>query len=100
MSTTENPEDPRLHEYEEHGMQKAYLVLSDAERAKGFVRPLRVTYVHDLCGTQTTMGARIAETYARDPHFYGGTFCVRCRAHFPIGENGDFYWLDGSKVGT
>ena len=27
-------------------MQKAYVVLTEAERAKGFVRPVRRTYVH------------------------------------------------------
>lgn len=28
------------------GMQKGYVVLSDAERAKGFIRPVRRAYVH------------------------------------------------------
>jgi len=32
------------------GMQKAYVVLSADERAKGFVRPVRRTYVHQKCG--------------------------------------------------
>ena len=69
-------------------MQKAYLVLSDEERAKGFVRPLRRSYKHLACGTVTTMGLAIAETYARDPHFYGSTYCAGCQAHFPVGEDG------------
>ncbi len=82
------------------GMQRSYLVLSDEERAKGFVRPVRCTYIHQKCGTKTTMGRAIAETYAREPGFYGGTFCVMCRGHFPVGAGGEFVWEDGSKVGT
>jgi hypothetical protein len=82
------------------GMQKNYLVLSEDERAKGFVRPLRATYRHEKCGTETTMGGSIAETYAREPTYYGGTFCVHCKGHFPVGVDGEFVWLDGSKVGT
>jgi hypothetical protein len=46
------------------------------------------------------MGQAIAETYARDPHFYGATFCVRCSKHRPVGEDGEFVWDDGTKVGT
>lgn len=45
------------------------------------------------CGTITTMGAKIAETYARDPKFYGSTFCCACKTHFPVGE---FVW-DGDE---
>ncbi|MEN6535463.1 MAG: hypothetical protein ABFD89_17500 [Bryobacteraceae bacterium] len=130
------------------GQQKGYVVLTEAERAKGFVRPVRNSYTHvgarpkhptrdltpeeleryagqdymkfetypaggpttgrfwtarDLasgCGTRTTMGQALAETYARDPSFYSGTFCCHCREHFPVGESGEFVWADGSKVGT
>lgn len=83
------------------GMQKGYVILSDEERAKGFVRPVRRSYLHLTCGGVTTMGASIAETYARDPFFYGGTFCAHCRSHFPVGADGEFIW-DGTteKVGT
>lgn len=75
------------------GQQKAYVVLSDEERAKGFVRPYRDSYVHNKCGTVTKMNREISETYARDPKFYNGTFCVHCRAHFPLDQ---FVW-DGTK---
>lgn len=83
------------------GQQRAYVVLSAEERAKGFVRPVRRSYVHAKCGVVTTMGQALAETYARDPGFYSGTFCVGCRAHFPVGADGEFTW-DGTteKVGT
>jgi len=82
-----------------NGQQSGYVVLSDAERARGFVRPVRITYVHEKCGVATTMGKALAETYARDPHFYSGTFCVGCGSHFPVGADGEFVWDDGSKVG-
>lgn len=98
---TDDRNDPGLANVDpETGMQESYLVLSDAERARGFVRPVRRTYVHEKCGTATTMGQAIAETYARDPHFYGGTYCVACHGHFPVGAAGEFVWDDGSKVGT
>jgi len=82
------------------GMQKAYVVLSEDERKKGFIRPVRYSYTHEKCGCSTKMGSALAETYARKPSFYGATFCVHCRLHFPVGENGEFVWDDGSKVGT
>src|ERR1700742_19544 len=64
------PVTPDHRELKENGQQKGYVVLSDAERAKGFVRPVRRTYVHAKCGVTTTMGHALAETYARDPNFY------------------------------
>lgn len=83
------------------GMQKGYVVLAEEERAKGFVRPVRRSYTHLKCGAATIMGQALAETYARDPHFYSGTFCANCRAHFPVGEDGEFVWTGSNeKVGT
>lgn len=131
------------------GQQKAYVVLSGEERAKGFVRPVRRGYVHvgarpvhptrpltaeeqeryaefgyaafetypdggavtgrfwtegqlnSGCQSVTTMGESLAETYARQPDFYGATFCCACGSHFPVGEHGEFVW-DGTeeRVGT
>jgi len=53
------------------------------------------------CGQVTTMARELAETYARDPYFYSGTYCSTCRGHFPVGAGGEFVWLpDGTKVGT
>jgi hypothetical protein len=52
------------------------------------------------CGTQTTMAQELAETYAADPSFYGSTYCVNCRGHFPVGAAGEFIWPDGTLVGT
>jgi len=53
------------------------------------------------CGTTTTMGRAIAETYARDIHFYGSTYCVHCQMNKPVGPDGEFVW-DGTdqRVGS
>ena len=147
MSLTTDPNDPRLKEVESSGQQVAYLVLSEEERAKGFVRPLRRSYKHvgikpDLplrnltdeeherydqygyvafeaypesefpktgrfwtaeqlrggCESVTTMGLALCETYARNPKFYGATFCATCGTHKPVAE---FQWKeDGEVVGS
>lgn len=123
MTKEINPQGPKLRELRDHpmrtltdgskvtpdhreinpatGMQKGYVVLSEEERAKGFVRPVRQSYKHLTCGVVTTMGRALAETYARDPKFYSGTFCAGCRSHFPVGPDGEFVW-DGvdEKVGA
>lgn len=103
MGTTDDRNDSRLtHGVDDDKVEMAevYLVLSDEERAKGFIRPYRESYKHTTCGQTTTMGSAIAATYARDPSFYGATFCVSCSKHRPVGLNGEFVWFDGSKVGT
>lgn len=88
-------------EIKSNGQQQGYVVLAAEERAKGFVRPVRRSYKHLKCGGVTTMGQTLAETYARDPKFYGGTFCCDCGTHFPVGAKGEFVW-EGTdiKVGT
>lgn len=145
MALTNDPEAARQSGTKPNGEQELYVVLSEEERAKGFVRPLRFAYKHigppaprfqlvDLteeqreehegrgyvkyepypeserpslgrfwtqdqldgvlggCGVVTTMNTAIAETYARDPSYYGGTFCAGCKKHFPVAE---FLW-DGT----
>jgi hypothetical protein len=85
----------------ETGQHAAHWVLPKEEREKGFIRPLRTKYVHEKCGSETIMPHACAETYARQPGFYGKTFCCACRGYFPVGEHGEFSWLDdGTKVGT
>ena len=153
---TSDPSDPDIErgvDTEERSQSKAYLILSDEERAKGFVRPVRTSYVHvgilgprypthqltekeierlgsvayepypeDVikelgvgrywaqeeldkvgkgCGGFTKMSRELAETYAREPGFYGATYCVSCSMHLPVGRDGEFVW-DGTdeRVGT
>lgn len=96
MATTDDPSDPRLTrgvDDEPVPQAQTYLVLSQEERDRGFVRPVRRTYVHQECGAVTTMAQGIAETYAREPGFYGSTYCTRCQMHRPVSE---FVW-DGTQ---
>lgn len=160
MSLTTDPNDPRLSKGADTSpvtQNEVYLVLSEEELTKGFIRPVRVSYVHvgrkiDLeggtieplseedskrhgdhnnyvaflkypesksplvgraltqeqvdnmgkyisgCGVLTTMNRTIAETYARDPKFYGATYCMGCRTHIDVNE---FVWdSTNEKVGS
>lgn len=111
-------EDVRADQTAETGQYKDYIVLCPDERAKGFVRPYRDSYIHvgeggseinpndhskhgrigNGCGVETRMGKALSETYARDPSFYTGTFCSGCQRHFPVAE---FVWSkDGEVVGS
>lgn len=157
MSLTSNKNHPGVNKPKGKEQQnEAYLILSEEERAKGFVRPYRDSYIHvgkDIkshwkgihrmldedemrehndekyvavmtvltnedgsfkggafvtqeeldtwkkgervggCGVETKMAEAIAETYARDPKFYGATWCMGCNKHIRVDE---FKWADGS----
>lgn len=107
-----SPVTPDHRDLKENGQQKDYVVLSAEERAKGFVRPVRDAYVHvginpemhgcvltktgeKGCGCRTVMSRSIAETYARQPDFYSGTFCVGCKEHRPLEE---FMWEGTQEI--
>lgn len=145
---TDDPKHPGIDQAGPGGQNVVYLVLSEAERAEGFTRPLRHSYAHTgdkpkyplrrltdeeevtyadshyvafeaypverlpctgrywtqldmdrvTCGTVTTMADAIAETYARNPRYYGSTFCCHCGQHFPVKQ---FTWCsDGTPVGS
>ncbi len=77
---------------------KDHWVLSKEERKKKYVRPYRENYRHTTCGRITKMPAACAETYARNPKFYGKTFCCHCKKYETIDN---FIWLDDStRLGT
>ena len=100
MALTTDPDDPRLGyrvDREKVPQNEAYLVLPEEELAKEYVRPVRREYTHTVCGTVTRMNETIAETYARDPKFYGATYCIECQRHLPLSE---FRWGDGTVVGS
>ena len=102
MGVTTDRNDPELNIVDpENGQQMSYLVLSEEERKRGFVEPVRRRYVHEKCGAVTVMGVAIVETYAAKPNYYGATYCSKCQGHFPVGSSGEFVW-DGTdvKVGT
>lgn len=85
-----SPVTPDHRELKDNGQQKDYVVLSEAERAKGFIQPLRDIYIHLTCGQETKIYSQaIVETYARDPKFYNSTFCCGCGGHHPLNE---FIW--------
>jgi hypothetical protein len=94
-----DPNDPRLKRGSDAApvaQNAAYLVLSEEDRKRGFLLPIRAQYKHLKCGTVTRMSAPIAETYARDPWFYGSTYCVGCQMHRPLEE---FTWEpDGTTM--
>jgi hypothetical protein len=98
-TTNKKPVDEvRAAQTNETGQHEGYIVLCESERQKGFVRPFRDRYKHTVCGSVTTMGRALSETYARDPKFYGATFCCNCNRHLPVSE---FVWAaDGQVVGS
>ena len=89
------PKDPETKQNKDHW------VLPQEERAKGHIRPVRRGTLHIKCNTVTYMPLACAETYAKDPRFYGSTFCCACKDYFPVGPDGEFLW-EGTdeKVGS
>lgn len=103
MRLTTDPSDPGLGRGVDETpipQHDVYLVLSEEERAKGFIRPYVDRYLHARalggCGTVTTMGRALSETYASKPDFYGATYCVGCSMHKRVGLDGEFYWCDNA----
>ena len=92
-----DPNDPRIQrglDDTPRPQSEVYLALSEEEIAKGFVRPVRHSYSHTECsvfpnGVTRMQGGDLAETWARDPKFYGNTYCVHCGMHRPVRE---FVW--------
>jgi hypothetical protein len=68
--------------YEEYGPERSPLV-------GRFWTQAELDRVTRRCNAVTKMGYALAETYARDPKFYSGTFCCACRMHYPLNE---FIW--------
>ena len=98
MGITTDPNDPRLakgNDTEPREQAEMYLALSAEELAKGYLRPVRNWYVHSVCNGQTRMPMACAQTHARDPWFYGGTYCCHCQKHRPLTE---FKWVDGEPM--
>ncbi len=78
MSLTTDPHDPKLKEGQKNptGQHSVYLVLSEEERAKGFVRPYRDAYVH--------VGQKIKRHDGTDPNHRKGNLYGRL---IKIGES-------------
>ncbi len=74
--------------------------VNDRQRVKGFVRPVRRTYVHTVCGKETTIvDEKIAAMFAKKPKYYKRTFCRHCRLHLAVDQ---FVWQgdDQEQVGS
>ncbi len=103
MGVTTDPNDPGLNDVMPDGQMERHLVLSDEEIAKGYVCPVRYKTRHIACGGVTNIPMKCAETYARDPKFYGGTFCAICQKYFPLRDaegKPNFLWdEDNTPVG-
>jgi|GEM_PF-4008294 len=96
---TTDPNDPRLSQRSETDPRQhaVHYVLSEEERAKGFVRPVRRSYLHLTCRGATTMSLPLAESTARNPKLYNRSFCFKCGDYFPIGE---FVWMEDDGTVT
>ena len=69
--------------------EKTETELSDNERARGFVRPLRNTNKHPECGGITLMSDKIAENMAKKPNHYDEMYCIDCKTSAPLDK---FIW--------
>jgi hypothetical protein len=96
---TTDRNDPRLSQNsaKDPRQRAVHYVLSAAERAKGFVRPVRSSYLHLSCRRATSMSRPLAESTARDPKLYKRSFCYTCGTYFPIGE---FIWIEDDGTVT
>lgn len=82
MTDDPPPEDFDYGERKEDGQFENYPTVDDGE----FEQPVRESYVHEGCGGTTTMTGDLPESVARDPEFYGKTFCATCGVHVPVEE--------------
>lgn len=88
MSLTTDPHDPRLGHGADDGpgpQNAAYLVLSEAERAKGFVRPLRLSYRH--VGIPAA-GNPLRDLTDREQERYAGNGYVKYEEYAPANGSG------------
>lgn len=83
MSLTTDRNDPALHKDRGDGQNEKYIVLSEEERKKGFVRPVRPSYVH-----VGPPGPRyeLRELTAEEQERYGGHGYVKYEP-YPEGSN-------------
>lgn len=94
---------PLTAEEQERYKAFGYVLFEEYDPADGSVvgRFWTEAQLKSGCGTVTTMGRAIAETYARNPSYYGATFCCGCHKHLPVGPHGEFVWeADGTPVGS
>lgn len=72
------------------GRRATHEALPERVLRKGFCRPVRSKYTHDLCGKITAISLECAETFAACPRYYTHTYCDECGGYYPVSE---FVWL-------
>lgn len=85
MSDNPPPDDFDYGERREDGQFENHPTTDEGE----FVQPVRESYIHEECGGTTSMGNKLAESFARDPDQYDKTFCYSCGDYYPLDQ---FKW--------
>jgi hypothetical protein len=71
--------------------------LRESERMQGFVRPLRMQYIHSLCATTSHLDMKVASNIAKHPSYYSTLPCMLCGRDFLVDQ---FKWVDSTLVGS
>lgn len=80
---------------------KVTWALSDEDKRKGRLRPLRYVYLHETCGALTKVSVTTAEFMASQPYAFKRAYCAHCRAQFAAGPDGEFTWKGSTeRVGS
>lgn len=88
MSWADQPRDV-CGRFTSRPIKKATYILTDKERDRGYVRPVRQTYTHKKCGKDTMLAIALAQGFAGDLSFLREAYCTTCGKHFPVS---DFLW--------
>lgn len=94
------PEEHQAYDHYGYVLHEAYPEGSPEANEGKTGRYWTAAMLKSGCGKATSMARELAETYAKQPDYYGGTFCFHCNDHLPVGADGEFTWEDGSRVGT
>lgn len=98
LGSTTRPLDAEQQErYNDYGYVLYEEYPSNGSPAVGRFWTQKMLDAQKGCGTLTIMADKLSATWARDPHFYGATWCCGCHQHLPVGQ---FTWEDGTLLGS
>lgn len=117
MASDEAAKLPLAHEVPPHPDRAALdragttARLTAYEKARAYARPHWHSYQHAACGEVTHLRyddevVGLAQNPRRPARARKGLWCASCKAMFPVGNNGEFYWVNTAgtvtqvKVGT
>lgn len=84
--------------YDEYGYVKYEEYPQDAACCGKYWTQAELDKIGKGCGVTTTMPMACAETYAKNPKYYGSTFCCGCGEYFAVRE---FVWSGSTeRVGS